>query len=67
MVVKGLIYAESTNKVYKSPDQLFVFQANSNDGVHITDWNSIRDLCGPNNFFNSIVYRKVDYDRDTYQ
>jgi len=58
MIVKN--YYRSGHK-----DKVFIFESVRTEGVRLTDWNYIRSDIGPGKFYEKVVYRRVDFNRDT--
>ena len=60
MIVKDIYTSSPSDKVY-------IFESVQDEGVRITDWESIKHEIGPNKFYNKVVYRSVDFRRSKNQ
>ena len=60
IIIKGFYTGSPSDKVY-------IFECVSDEGVQITDWDSIRSEIGPDKFYNKVIYRSVNFSRSKYQ
>lgn len=45
-------------------DEIYILEATSNNGVAINKWSFLNEHIGADKFYDKLVYRKVNFDRN---